>query len=75
MVGRGTTDALFVVRMKEEYRDMEKKYMHFVNIDKVRINIHKIVPKKVMKWAMEKNYKSGDDGTKNQKNSKGIGVI
>ena len=36
MPGRGTTDALFVVRrMQEEYRDKKKKlYMCFVDIEK-----------------------------------------
>ena len=37
MPGRGTTDALFVVRrMQKEYRDKKKKlYMCFVDIKKV----------------------------------------
>ena len=52
MPGRGTTDALFVVRrMQEEYRDKKKKlYMCFVNIEKAFDG----VPRKVMQWAMRK---------------------
>ena len=52
MPGRGTTDALFVVRrMQEEYRDKKKKlYMCFVNIEKAFDR----VTRKVMKWAMRK---------------------
>ena len=50
MVGRETTDALFVVRrMQEEYKDKKKKfYMCFVNIGKAFDR----VPRKVMEWAM-----------------------
>ena len=52
MLGRGTTDALFVVqRMQEEYRDKKKKfYMCFVDIEKAFDR----VPRKVMEWAMRK---------------------
>ena len=52
MPGRGTTDALFVVRiMQEEYRDKKKKlYMCFVDIEKAFDR----VPRKVMEWAMGK---------------------
>ena len=52
MPGRGTTDALFVVRrMQEEYRDKKKKlYMCFVDIEKAFDG----VPRKVMEWAMFK---------------------
>ena len=52
MPGRGTTDALFVVRrMQEEYRDKKKKlYMCFMDIEKAFDR----VPRKVMKWAMRK---------------------
>ena len=50
MPGRGTTDALFVVRrMQEEYRD-KKLYMCFVDIEKAIDR----VPRKVMEWAMRK---------------------
>ena len=34
MPGRGTTDALFVVRMQEDYRDKKKLHACFVNIEK-----------------------------------------
>ena len=49
MPGRGTTDALFVVRrMQEEYRDKKKKlYMYFVDTEKA----FDTVPKKVMEGA------------------------
>ena len=52
MLGRGTTDALFLVRrMQEEYRDMKKKlHMCFVDIEKAFDR----VPRKVMEWAMRK---------------------
>ena len=52
MPGRGTTDALFVVRrMHEEYRDKKKKlYMCFVDIE----NAFDRVPRKVIRWAMRK---------------------
>ena len=51
MPGRGTTDALFVVRrMQEEYRDKKKWYMCFVDIEKAFDR----VPRKVMEWAMIK---------------------
>ena len=49
--GSGTTDALFVVqRMQEEYRDKNKLYMCFVDIEKVFDR----VPRKVMEWVMRK---------------------
>ena len=49
--GKGTTNALFVVRMQEEYRDKKKKlYMCFVDIEKAFDK----VPKKMMEWAMRK---------------------
>ena len=52
MPGKGTTDALFVLRkMQEEYRDKGKKlYMCFVDLEKEFDR----VPRKVMKWAMRK---------------------
>ena len=50
--GRGTTNALFVVRrMQEEYRDKKKKlYMCFVDIEKAFDR----VSRKMMEWAMRK---------------------
>ena len=51
MSGRGTTDALFVMRMKEEYRDKKKTlYTYFVGIEKAFDR----VLGKVMVWAMRK---------------------
>ena len=52
MPGRGTIDALFVVRrMQEEYRNKKKKlYMCFVDIVKAIDR----VPRKMMEWAMRK---------------------
>ena len=52
MLGRGTTDELFVVRrMQEKYRDKKKKlYMCFVDIEKAFDR----VLKKVMEWAKRK---------------------
>ena len=52
MPGRGTADALFVVRrMQEEYKDKKKKlYMCFVDIEKAFDR----VPRKMMEWAMRK---------------------
>ena len=50
--GRGTTDALFVVRrIQKEYKDKKKNlYMCFVDIEKAFDR----VPRKVMDWAMRK---------------------
>ena len=52
MPGRGTTDALFIVRrMQEEYREKDKKlYMYFVNLEKAFDR----VPRRVMQWALMK---------------------
>ena len=52
MPGKGTTDALFILRrMQEEFRGREKKlYMCFVDLEKVFDR----VPRKVMKWALTK---------------------
>ena len=51
MPGKGTTDALFVVRrMQEEYSNKKKLYMCFVDIEKALDR----VPRKVMEWAMGK---------------------
>ena len=49
MPGKGTTDALFILRrMQEELREREKKlYMCFVDLEKALDR----VPRKVMKWA------------------------
>ena len=54
MHGRGTTDALFIVRrMQEEYRDKKKMlYMCFVDIEKAFDR----KPRKMMEWAMRKFY-------------------
>lgn len=52
MPGKGTIDALFVLRrMQEEYREKEKKlYMCFVDLEKAFDR----VPRKVVEWAMRK---------------------
>ena len=52
MLGKGTTDALFVLRrMREEFRVREKKlYMCFVGLEKAFDR----VPRKVMEWALTK---------------------
>jgi len=52
MPGKGTMDALFIVRrMQEEFQAKEKrKYMCFVDLEKA----FDIVPRRVMEWAMMK---------------------
>ena len=52
MPGKGTMDAIFIVRrMQEEYQKKEKKlYMCFVDLEKAFDR----VPRKVMEWAMRK---------------------
>ena len=52
MPGKGTTDALFILRrMQEEFRGKEKKlYMCFVDLEKAFDR----VTRKVMKWALRK---------------------
>ena len=52
MPGKGTTDALFILRrMQKEFRGREKKlYMCFVDLEKAFDG----VPRKVMKWALRK---------------------
>ena len=52
MPGKGTTDALFILRrMQEEFRGKEKKlYMCFVDLEKAFDR----VPRKVMEWALRK---------------------
>ena len=52
MPGKGTTDAVFILRrLQEEYRDKGKKlYMCFVDLEKAFDR----VPRKVMQWAMRK---------------------
>ena len=52
MLGKGTVDAIFIVRrMQEEYQKKDKKlYMCFVDMEKAFDR----VPRKVMGWAMKK---------------------
>ena len=52
MPGKGTADAIFIVRrMQEEYQKKDKKlYICFVDMEKVFDR----VPRKVMEWAMRK---------------------
>ena len=52
MRGKGTTDALFILRrMLEEFREREQKlYMCFVDLEKAFDR----VPTKVMEWALKK---------------------
>ena len=52
MPGKGTTDALFILRrMQEEFRGREKKlFMCFVDLEKSFDR----VPRKVMEWARRK---------------------
>ena len=52
MPGKGTMDAIFIVRrMQEEYQKKDKKlYMCFVDMEKAFDR----VPRKVMEWAMRK---------------------
>jgi hypothetical protein len=52
MPGKGTIDAVFILRrLQEEYRDKEKKlYMCFVDLEKAFDR----VPRKVMEWALRK---------------------
>ena len=52
MPGKGTVDAVFILRrLQEEYRDKGKKlYMCFVDLEKAFDR----VPRKVMEWAMRK---------------------
>ena len=52
MLGKGTVDAIFIVRqMQEEYqKNNEKLYMCFVDMEKAFDR----VPTKVMEWAMRK---------------------
>ena len=51
MPGKGKVDAIFIVRMQEEYQKKDKKlYVCFVNMEKAFDR----VPRKVMEWAMRK---------------------
>ena len=52
MPGKGTVDAIFIMRgMQEEYQKKDKKlYMCFVDMEKAFDR----VPRKVMEWAMRK---------------------
>ena len=56
MPGKGTVDAIFIVRrMQEEYQKKDKKlYMCVVDMEKVFDR----VPRKVMEWAMRKKGSS-----------------
>ena len=48
--GKGTVDAIFIVRMQEKYQKKDKKlYMCFVGMEKAFDR----VPRKVMEWAMK----------------------
>ena len=48
---KGTTDAVFILRLQEEYLDKEKKlYMCFVDLE----TAFDRVPRKVLEWAMRK---------------------
>ena len=48
--GRGTTDAVFVVRQLQEYLASKRFYMAFVDLEKVFDG----VPQKVIRWALRK---------------------
>ena len=52
MPGKGTIDAVFILRrLQEEYFDKEKKlYMCFVDLEKASDRI----PRRVLEWAMRK---------------------
>ncbi|XP_015776010.1 PREDICTED: uncharacterized protein LOC107354102 [Acropora digitifera] len=52
MPGKGTIDAVFILRrLQEEYLDKEKKlYMHFVDLEKALNRF----PRRVLEWAMRK---------------------
>ena len=52
MPGKGTVDAIFIVRrMQEKYQKKDKKlYMCFVDMEKA----FNRVPRKMMEWAMRK---------------------
>jgi len=54
MPGKGTTDALFILRrLQEEYHDKKRKlFLCFVFLEKVFDR----VPRKVMEWAMRRSY-------------------
>ena len=46
--GKGTADAVFILRIQEEYLEKEKKlYMCFIDLEKA---FHR-VPRKVLEWA------------------------
>ena len=49
--GKGTVDAIFIVRMQEEYQKKDKKlHICFVDMEKTFDR----VPRKVMEWARRK---------------------
>ena len=51
MPGKGTIDAVLILRLQEEYLDKEKKlYICFVYLHKA----FESVPRRVLEWAMRK---------------------
>ena len=53
MPGKGTTDAVFILRMQEEYCGRLKLYslyMYFVDVEKAFDG----VPRKVIEWSLKK---------------------
>ena len=80
MLGRGTTDALYVVKIKEEYRDKERKlHMCFVDTEKT---FNKF-PRKMIRVSDDKerftitNCKSGNEPLSwcQDKSKSGIRII
>ena len=50
MPGKGTIDAVFILRLQEEYLNKEKLYMCFIDLEKAFDR----VLRKVLEWAMRK---------------------